>query len=79
MVGNAPQRTAELPREGLGMQALMTLDEVATYLRLSKDTVYRMVQSGRIPAAKVGTQWRFRKPEVEQWLESNRNRKRGRK
>ncbi len=61
------------------MQALMTLDEVAAYLRLSKDTVYRMVKSGRIPAVKVGTQWRFRRPEVEQWLESNANRSRGRK
>ena len=61
------------------MQVLMTLDEVAAYLRLSKDTVYRMVQSGRIPAVKVGTQWRFHRPEVEQWLEGNRNRTRGRK
>ena len=55
------------------MDALMTLDEVAAFLRLSKDTVYRMAQSGRIPASKVGTQWRFRRSDVEAWLEQNKN------
>jgi len=51
----------------------MTLDEVAAYLRLSKDTVYRMAQSGKIPASKVGTQWRFRQSDVDAWLEQNKN------
>ena len=55
------------------MDTLITLDEVATYLRLSKDTVYRMAQSGKIPASKVGTQWRFRRSDVEAWLEQNKN------
>jgi len=55
------------------MDTLMTLDEVAAYLRLSKDTVYRMAQSGRIPASKVGTQWRFRQSDVDAWLEQNKN------
>ena len=52
---------------------LMTIEEVAAYLRLSKDTVYRMAQSGRIPASKVGTQWRFRQDDVDDWLDENRN------
>ncbi|HEV56212.1 MAG TPA: DNA-binding protein [Phycisphaerales bacterium] len=55
------------------MHTLMTLDEVAAYLRLSKDTVYRMAQSGKIPASKVGTQWRFRQSDVDAWLEQNKN------
>ena len=55
------------------MDALMTIEEVASYLRLSKDTVYRMVQKGRIPASKVGTQWRFRRADVDQWLDKNKN------
>ena len=55
------------------MNSLMTLGEVADYLRLSKDTVYRMAQSGRIPASKVGTQWRFRHEDVDDWLDENRN------
>ena len=52
---------------------LMTIEEVAAYLRLSKDTVYRMAQTGRIPASKVGTQWRFRQGDVDGWLDENRN------
>ena len=52
---------------------LMTIEEVADYLRLSKDTVYRMAQSGRIPASKVGTQWRFRQEDVDGWLDENKN------
>jgi len=51
----------------------MTLGEVAAYLRLSKDTVYRMAQSGKIPASKVGTQWRFRQSDVDEWLEQQKN------
>ena len=51
----------------------MTIEEVADYLRLSKDTVYRMAQAGRIPASKVGTQWRFRQDDVDDWLDDNKN------
>ncbi|MDY0110244.1 MAG: helix-turn-helix domain-containing protein [Candidatus Krumholzibacteria bacterium] len=51
----------------------MTLTEVAAYLRLSKDTVYRMASGGRLPASKVGSQWRFRREDVDQWLETNKN------
>ena len=54
------------------MDNLMTLAEVAAYLRLSKDTVYRMASRGKLPAAKVGSQWRFRRDEVEQWLEAHK-------
>jgi excisionase family DNA binding protein len=51
----------------------MTLEEVAAYLRVSKDTVYRLAQGGKIPASKAGTQWRFRREDVDQWLEQNKN------
>jgi len=55
------------------METLMTLEEVAVYLRLSKDTIYRMTHAGRIPASKVGNQWRFRRDDVDAWLEKNKN------
>lgn len=55
------------------MKTLMTLEEVAEYLRLSKDTVYRMTNTGKLPASKVGSQWRFRKEDVDQALEKNKN------
>ncbi len=59
------------------MDNLMTLAEVAAYLRLSKDTVYRMASAGKLPASKVGSQWRFRKDDVDQWIETHKNIKGG--
>lgn len=47
----------------------MTLQEVAEYLQLSKDQIYRLAQGGRIPASKVGSRWRFRRERVDQWME----------
>ena len=61
------------PDGGIRMDDLMTLAEVAAYLRLSKDTVYRMASAGKLPASKVGSQWRFRRDDVEQWLETHKN------
>ncbi|MFQ3676133.1 MAG: helix-turn-helix domain-containing protein [Endomicrobiia bacterium] len=53
------------------MEKLMTLEEVAKYLRLSVHTLYKMAQEGRIPALKAGTQWRFKKEEVDHWLKTS--------
>lgn len=50
------------------MAELMTLTEVARYLRLSSQTLYKMVEQGRIPALKAGARWRFRKSEVDAWM-----------
>ena len=47
----------------------MTLQEVAEYLQLSKDMIYRLAQSGRIPASKVGSRWRFRQERIDSWME----------
>ncbi len=47
---------------------VMTIDEVAKYLRIHKSTIYRMVRQGLIPASKVGNRWRFRKDVIDQWL-----------
>lgn len=47
---------------------LFTLDQLAAYLRLSRMSIYRMVQRGDIPALKVASQWRFRKRDIERWL-----------
>lgn len=43
---------------------LLTLEELAAFLKVSRDTVYRMAQKGKIPAVKVGNQWRFAQAEV---------------
>ncbi len=47
---------------------VMTIDEVAKYLRIHKSTIYRMVREGLIPASKVGNRWRFRKDVIDHWL-----------
>lgn len=51
----------------------MTLQEVASYLRLSRETLYRLAQNGEIPASKIGQQWRFRRDKVDAWTESLEN------
>lgn len=47
----------------------MTLPEVAEYLQLSKDMIYRLAQNGKIPASKVGSRWRFRRERIDDWME----------
>lgn len=47
---------------------VMTLDEVAEYLRIPRSTVYKLAREGRIPGQKIGRQWRFRRAVVERWL-----------
>jgi len=49
-------------------QSLMTVKEVAQYLKVSPLTIYRLVYEQKIPALKVGRQWRFRKDEVYNYL-----------
>ncbi len=50
------------------LEKLMTLEEVAEYLRLSVHTIYKMAQRGKIPALKAGKKWRFRKEDIDKWL-----------
>ena len=47
---------------------VMTVKEVADYLRVSHRTIYSMAVAGELPAAKVANQWRFKKAEVDAWL-----------
>jgi len=49
---------------------LMTIDELAEYLRVKKRTVYDWVKKGKIPAIKTVGQWRFRKEKINAWLDS---------
>ncbi len=47
---------------------ILTIDEVAKYLRVSERTVYEWAQKGEIPSGKIGTVWRFKKSEIEKWV-----------
>lgn len=47
---------------------ILTIEEVANYLRVSDRTVYDWAQKGEIPAGKIGTAWRFKRSEIEKWV-----------
>jgi len=53
------------------MAELMTVEEVADYLRVTKKTIYRLLEGNKIPATKVGRQWRFEKVAIDEWLREN--------
>lgn len=54
------------------MDELLTLEELAQYLKISKPTLYKMVENDRIPALKIANQWRFKKEDIDRWLEQHR-------
>jgi excisionase family DNA binding protein len=47
---------------------MLTVQEVAEYLRMSEAKVYRLVKEGRLPVIHIGRAWRFRKDLLDQWL-----------
>ncbi len=51
----------------------LTIDELAKYLKLSQTKLYRMAQSVEIPASKIGSQWRFDREEIDEWVKNQRN------
>lgn len=51
---------------------IMTLDELAVYLKLSKSTLYKLCAEGKVPGQKVGRHWRFHKESIDQWLRTEK-------
>ncbi len=49
---------------------MMTIEQVAKYLKLKPQTVYKWAQEGRIPGAKIGKEWRFRKRILDEWIDT---------
>jgi excisionase family DNA binding protein len=49
----------------------LTTEEVLAYLQVNLRTVYRLIKAGKIPAVRVGRQWRFRKRDIDAWLDSS--------
>ncbi len=54
-------------------EQIMTVQDVASYLKLNERTVYRMAMSVKIPAFKVGASWRFKREDIEKWIEEQKN------
>jgi excisionase family DNA binding protein len=50
---------------------VLTLDEAVSFLKISKSAPYKLLESGRIPARKLGRRWRFSRTDLDQWLRSS--------
>ena len=53
-------------------EEIMTLQDLAAYLKLAEKTLYGYAQKGTIPGIKIGSAWRFRKADIDAWLEDRR-------
>lgn len=51
-------------------EPIMTIKEVADYLKLNEKTTYRLVSQGKIPGFKVGGTWRFHREKLEEWAKN---------
>ena len=57
---------------------VLTIDELAAYLKIAKSTLYKLAQEGKVPGQKIGKHWRFKKSAIDQWLSKRERRaKRG--
>jgi excisionase family DNA binding protein len=51
---------------------ILTIDELAAYLRIPKSTLYKLAREGKVPSNKIGRHWRFQKRSIDRWLEGQR-------
>ena len=52
---------------------VLTIDELAVYLKIPKSTLYKLVREGAVPCQKVGKHWRFHKEAIDEWLKQQPN------
>jgi excisionase family DNA binding protein len=61
--------------DGIAMEVqqdeVLTIEELAAYLKVSKSTLYKLVQEGKLPGQKVGKHWRFLRSTIDDWLGKN--------
>ena len=67
---SAPPENEFVPKMKSKIDEILTIDEVALYLKAGKRTVYRLAASGKIPAFKLGGTWRVRRSDLDQWIAS---------
>jgi len=53
--------------------SLMTVEEVAKYLKVEQSTIYTWAKEGKIPGIKIGRFWRFKEEDIDKWLEQRKN------
>lgn len=54
---------------------IMTMKEVAEYLKLNEKTAYRLASEGKIPGFKIGGSWRFEKNDLDEWIKQQKGKK----
>ena len=52
-----------------GSTPIMTVKDVAEYLRFSETKVYKLARAGKMPAARIGKEWRFRRDQIDAWID----------
>ncbi len=52
---------------------ILTLKEVAKYLKLAEKTAYKLAADGKLPGFKVGGSWRFKQSDIESWITEQKN------
>lgn len=53
----------------------LTIDQIADYLQVSKEKIYKICQKGKMPVSKFGGQWRFKKDQIDKWLLAQQKKK----
>lgn len=62
-------RTIRAPGRPAPPPEVMTISDLAEYLQVSKSSLYKLVQQGKVPGQKVGKHWRFHKHSIDDWLQ----------
>ena len=57
---------------GAQMSAFLTTEEVLGCLKVNPRTIYRLIKSGELPAVRIGRQWRFRRADLDDWIDRHR-------
>lgn len=52
--------------------AFLTTEEVLSCLKVNPRTIYRLIKSGELPAIRIGRQWRFRRADLDEWIDRQR-------
>ncbi len=54
------------------VSAMLTVTELAEYLKISRSMIYRLLKRGELPGFKIGNDWRFNAEEIDRWLEERK-------
>jgi excisionase family DNA binding protein len=52
-------------------ESVLTIKQIAEYLNVTERTIYNLLQRGELPGFKVGMAWRFRKEDIDKWIQRN--------